>query len=191
MTERIVLATANPDKVVEITSILGSITLEPRPPGVPDVVEDADTLEGNARLKAAAICAATGQAALADDTGLEVVALDGRPGVHTARFAGEHATYDDNVQAMLDALVGVEDRRARFRTVALLHRPDGTELIAEGVLDGVIALERRGSGGFGYDPIFEPVERSGQTLAELEPGEKDLISHRGKAFTQMATLLNG
>ena len=143
---RVVCASANPDKVAEIAALLaGVVDLLPRPPEVPDVVEDADTLEGNARLKAVAICAATGLPAVADDTGLEVAALGGAPGVYTARFAGEDATYADNRAKLLAELDGNDERRARFRTVALLRYPDGTEIVAEGVCDGVIppAARRR------------------------------------------------
>jgi XTP/dITP diphosphohydrolase len=188
---RVVLATANPDKAVEIAAILGpAFELVSRPPEVPDVVEDADTLEGNARLKAAALVAATGEAALADDTGLEVAALDGAPGVYTARFAGEHATYADNVTALLAALHGVEDRRARFRTVALLCHPDGYEVVAEGRVDGTIATVASGTSGFGYDPIFVP-DGDTRTFAEMDPEEKHAISHRGRAFRAMAAVLTG
>ena len=140
---RLVCASANPDKVAEIRAILGDVVeLMPRPAEVPDVVEDADTLEGNARLKAAAIVAATGEPAVADDTGLEVAALGGAPGVRTARFAGEDATYADNRRKLLASLDGVDDRRARFRTVAMVVWPDGRELAVEGVCDGTIATER-------------------------------------------------
>ena len=141
----LVCASANPDKVAEIESLLaGAVDLRPRPADVPDVVEDADTLEGNARLKAVAIATATGQAAVADDTGLEVAALGGRPGVHTARYAGERATYADNRAHLLAELAGADDRRARFRTVAAVVWPDGRELLVDGVCSGTIAGERAG-----------------------------------------------
>ena len=139
----LVCASANPDKVAEIERILdGAVTLLPRPADVEDVVEDADTLEGNARLKARAIAAATGMPAVADDTGLEVAALGGRPGVFTARYAGEHATYADNRARLLAELDGVEDRRARFRTVAAVVWPDGREVLAEGVCGWHDRIER-------------------------------------------------
>ena len=138
----LVCASANPDKVAEIEALLaGAVELLPRPADVPDVVEDADTLEGNARLKAVAIATATGQPAVADDTGLEVDALGGRPGVHTARYAGERATYADNRARLLGELAGADDRRARFRTVAAVVWPDGRELLVDGVCDGTIARQ--------------------------------------------------
>jgi XTP/dITP diphosphohydrolase len=187
---RLVCASANPDKVAEIRAILGDVVeLVPRPTEVPDVVEDADTLEGNARLKAAAIVAATGEAAVADDTGLEVAALGGAPGVRTARFAGEDATYADNRRKLLSSLEGVDDRRARFRTVALVMWPDGGELAVEGVCDGVIASAERGARGFGYDAVFVPDEGDGRTFAEMTDGEKHALSHRGRAFTELLAQL--
>jgi XTP/dITP diphosphohydrolase len=189
---RLVLATANPDKVAEIAAILGdAVDLQPRPADLGDVVEDADTLEDNARLKAVAVCDAAGVGAVADDTGLEVDALEGAPGVHTARFAGEDATYADNVAKMLAELDGVPEaeRGARFRTVALARFPDGSELVAEGVVDGTIATEARGEGGFGYDPLFIPAEGDGRTFAEMTADEKHAVSHRGRAFRALAQLL--
>ena len=190
---RLVLATANPDKVAEIAVILGAgVELAPRPDSVPDVVEDADTLEGNARLKAVAIVEATGEPAVADDTGLEVDALGGAPGVYSARFAGEDATYADNVAKMLDSLAGHPDpaeRTARFRTVALVRFPDGGEVIAEGVVDGTMATEARGDAGFGYDPLFIPAEGDGRTFAEMTPDEKHAVSHRGRAFRALRDAL--
>jgi XTP/dITP diphosphohydrolase len=185
----LVVASANPDKVAEIATIVApfGVTLLPRPHDVPEVVEDAPTLEGNARLKAVALCEATGRPAIADDTGLEVDALGGAPGVRSARFAGEHATYADNVARLLRELEGVGpgDRGARFRTVALVRFPDGHEVIAEGLVEGTIAEAARGSGGFGYDPVFVPVEADGRTFAEMTPGEKHELSHRGRAFRDL------
>ena len=190
---RLVLATANADKVVEIAAILGSgVELVPRPDTVPDVVEDGDTLEANARLKAVAIVEATGEAAVADDTGLEVDALDGAPGVHSARFAGESASYADNVNKMLESLAdhpAAGERTARFRTVALARFPDGSEVIAEGVVDGWMSTASRGAGGFGYDPLFVPDEGDGRTFAEMTPDEKHAVSHRGRAFRALRDLL--
>jgi XTP/dITP diphosphohydrolase len=186
---RLVLATANPDKVAEIVPLLAGFEVVPRAAGVPDVEETADTLEGNARLKARALVEATGETAVADDTGLEVAALGGRPGVRSARFAGEGATYADNVARLLAELDGVEDRRARFRTVALACSPDGTEVVAEGWVDGRIASAPRGDGGFGYDPVFVPDDGDGRTFAEMTPEEKATISHRGRAFRALAALL--
>jgi XTP/dITP diphosphohydrolase len=189
---RLVLATANPDKAREIAALLPpAIELVPRPAGLGDVEETEDTLEGNARLKAAAVATAAREPAVADDTGLEVDALDGRPGVYAARFAGEDATYADNVAKLLRALDGVPaaDRRARFRTVALVRFPDGDELVADGVVDGVIAEAPHGDGGFGYDPVFIPDGGDGRSYAEMTLEEKQAVSHRGRAFRQLAELL--
>jgi XTP/dITP diphosphohydrolase len=189
---KLVLATANPDKAREISAVLSdagiAVELLPRPADVPDVEEDGDTLEDNARLKAVALCRATGLPAVADDTGLEVDALDGAPGVYSARFAGETATYADNVAKLLDSLrdVPVERRQARFATVALACWPDGREVAAIGEVDGVIATEARGTGGFGYDPVFVPVEGDGRSFAEMTPTEKHALSHRGRAFRTLA-----
>lgn len=214
-TLRFVLATANRHKAAEIAEVLaGVVELLPRPVDVPDVEETGATLLDNARLKAVALVDATGLPAVADDTGLEVDALGGAPGVYSARFAGEDATYADNVAKLLAALAAVEEekaarmgpmagpagsaasagnyRRARFRTVALARWPDGTELVAEGIVEGTIAEAPRGGGGFGYDPVFVPEGGDGRTFAELaeESGwAKHRLSHRGRAFGQLATLL--
>lgn len=190
-----VCASANPDKVEEMRAVLAPFGIEllSRPADLADVVEDAPTLEGNARLKAVAVCEATGQPALADDTGLEVDALGGAPGVFTARFAGENATYADNVSKLLDALADLaepEERMARFRTVAVARFPDGREVVAAGWVDGTIALSARGRHGFGYDPVFEPVEGEGRTFAEFTIEEKNGISHRARALRTLAELLS-
>jgi XTP/dITP diphosphohydrolase len=178
-----VCASANPDKVAEIQQLLaGMVELLPRPAEIPDVVEDADSLIGNARLKARAIMEATGLPAVADDTGLEVDALGGAPGVYTARYAGEGCSYADNRAKMLAELQGVTDRSAAFKTVAMVVWPDGTELAVEGVCPGTIAVDERGSVGFGYDAIFVPTEGDGRTFAEMGPAAKNDLSHRGRAF---------
>jgi len=166
----------------------GVIELQPRPADLADVVEDADTLVGNARLKAVAVCRATGLPALADDTGLEVDALNGAPGVRTARFAGEHATDADNRVKMLDELKG-KTRTCRFRTVALLRFPDGREVIAEGVCEGSIAETEIGERGFGYDPLFIARDGDGRTFAQMTVEEKHALSHRGKAFRALSQML--
>ena len=187
----LVSASANPHKVAEIASILdGLVHLVPRPADVPDVVEDAGTLEGNARLKAAAICAATGMAAVSDDTGLFVDALDGEPGVETAYYAGPNATYAENRAKMLAALEGVADRRCRFRTVVMVVRPDGRELQVEGVCEGRIATEERGERGFGFDPLFIPDDGDGRTFSEMSEAEKNTMSHRGRAFAALVAALS-
>ena len=159
-----------------------------------EVEETGDTLVANARLKARALMEATGTAAVADDTGLEVEALDGAPGVYSARFAGEHATYADNVSKLLRELAArgataPERRRASFRTVALVAYPDGSELVADGEVRGTIAAAPRGDGGFGYDPVFVPDGGDGRSFAELTPEEKHALSHRGRAFRRLAKLL--
>ena len=192
---RLVLASANRDKAAEIAAILSAavpgLDLAPRPADLGDVDENGATLLENARLKAAAIAAATGEAAVADDTGLAVDALDGAPGVYSARFAGEGATYADNVAKLLKELDGVapERRTARFATVALIRWPDGREVAATGEVEGVITTAPRGERGFGYDPIFEPTEGDGRTFAELLPVEKHALSHRGRAFRVLAAEL--
>jgi len=186
----LVCATANAGKVAELRSILGdTVELLPRPAAVPDVVEDSGTLVGNARLKASAIAAAAGAAAIADDTGLEVAALGGLPGVETATFAGERADDAENRQKLLAELDGVADRRARFRTIAMVVWPDGDEVFAEGVCDGEIAGAERGSRGFGYDSVFLPADGGDRSFAEMTADEKHALSHRGKAFRALVGAL--
>jgi XTP/dITP diphosphohydrolase len=186
----LVCASANPDKVAEIEMLLsGAVVLIPRPASIPDVVEDADTLVGNARLKAAAIVEAAGLPGVADDTGLEVDALDGAPGVHTGRYAGPDCTYADNRRKLLKELAGVEDRRARFRTVAFVLWPDGRELAAEGVCEGSISASERGSGGWGYDSVFVSADGDGRTFAEMTDADKRALSSRGRAFRALVDAL--
>ena len=187
---QLVCASANPDKVAEIQRLLdGVVELIPRPDHVPDVVEDAGSLLGNARLKAAALCAATGMPAVADDTGLEVDALDGAPGVDAAHYAGEGCTYAENRTKLLSEMAGVSDRRAAFKTVAIVVWPDGSELHVEGVCPGVITAEERGKVGFGYDSVFQPDEGDGATFAEMGVEAKNAISHRGRAFRALLDAL--
>jgi XTP/dITP diphosphohydrolase len=188
-----VLATANPDKAREISEILGAgVLLRARPAEVGDVEESGETLTENALLKARALVAATGRPAIADDTGLEVDDLGGEPGVRSARFAGEEASYADNVAKLLAALAGVEGaRRARFRTVAAAAWPGGQEVVAEGAVEGRIPDRARGAGGFGYDPVFVPDEGDGRTFAEMTAAEKHRLSHRGRAFRALAARLPG
>ena len=188
---RVVCASANPHKVAEMVDLRGGVVeMVPRPSDVPDVVEDADTLVGNARLKAHAIMAATQMPALADDTGLFVDSLDGEPGVHTARYAGSSATDADNRSKLLRELAGTS-RAARFVTVALLCFPDGREIVAEGVCEGTIAESERGERGFGYDPLFIARDGDGRTFAEMTIEEKHVLSHRGRAFRALAAQLGG
>jgi XTP/dITP diphosphohydrolase len=191
---RFVLATANPDKAREIAAVFAAsgvaVELEPRHPDVPEVIESGATLEENARLKAVEVCTWTGRATVADDTGLEVDALDGAPGVYSARFAGDHASYEDNVTLLLERLATVpaDRRRARFVTVAIARWPDGREVAAIGTVEGRIATAPRGTEGFGYDPVFVPDDGDGRTFAEMSPSEKHACSHRGRAFR---TLVDG
>jgi XTP/dITP diphosphohydrolase len=192
---RLVLATANPDKAREIVQIVssasgGRIELIARPESLGEVDETGESLEDNARIKAMAVLEATGMASIADDTGLEVDALDGAPGVRSSRYSGEGASYDENVAKLLSELERVgalagEERSARFRTVAIAAFPDGHEVVAHGTVEGRICSERRGSKGFGYDPVFVPEGRA-ETFAEMEPTEKHSLSHRGRAFRALA-----
>jgi XTP/dITP diphosphohydrolase len=193
---RVVLATANRDKAAEILAIMSDavgdgIELLDRPDSVGEVAETGATLEENARIKARALVEATELPAIADDTGLEVDAIGGAPGVYSSRFAGEHASYDDNVTKLLAALheagaARPEARRARFRTVAIACFPGGREVVAHGVVEGSIATDRRGRGGFGYDPVFVPDGADGRTYAEMTAAEKNMRSHRARAFRALA-----
>lgn len=186
MIPRLVIASKNRDKLAEIEAVLLTTGLADEVvQGLDwdDVEETGATLEENALLKARAVTAATGLPSLADDTGLEVFALEGAPGVHTARFAGEDARYEDNVAKMLEVMSGHEDRSARFRTVVALVFPDGVEILAEGSVDGTITDEARGIDGFGYDPVFEV---DGQTLAEMGIEDKNKLSHRARAIRALA-----
>ncbi len=188
---KLVLATANPDKTRELAALLQGFEVVPRPAGLPDVDETEDTLEGNARLKAVAVMQATGEPAVADDTGLEVDALGGRPGVYAARYAGPGATYADNVAKLLEELAGVAGaaRTARFRTVAVARFPDGREVVAEGWVRGTIADAPAGEGGFGYDSVFVPAGGDGRTFAQMSQAEKAAVSHRGRALRVLAAQL--
>jgi XTP/dITP diphosphohydrolase len=192
--EEILLATRNPDKVRELTALLRDLGIRIRTltdfPNAPEVTEDGITCEANALKKAREIASATGIPSVADDTGLEVDALGGRPGVFAARYAGEHATYEDNCKKLLQELDGVPPtkRTARFLTVAALAMPGGISRVAKGVLLGVIAEGSIGTQGFGYDPVFF-VPELGRTLAQLTAEEKNRISHRAKAFRAMADIL--
>ena len=189
MIPRLVVASKNPDKIGEIEGVLDGTGLAGeivRGLDWPDVEETGSTLEENALLKARVVVEATGLPVLADDTGLEVAALGGAPGVHTARYAGSEARYGDNVDKLIAAMAGVTDRRARFRTVVALAFPDGVEMTAEGLLEGEITELPRGEGGFGYDPVFE---FGGQTLAEMGREEKNRLSHRARAIRALVESL--
>ena len=190
----LVLATGNPDKQKEIVALLGDLPItirtlnefEPLPP----IIEDGETCEANAIKKATVIANHTGLLALADDTGLEVEALGGRPGVYAARYAGDHATYQDNCRKLLEELQGVPvgKRAARFLTVIALAEPTDSVDVVEGVLDGTIAETVSGTDGFGYDPVFF-VPELGKTLAQITLEEKNQISHRGRALAKVKDVL--
>lgn len=189
MIPRLAVASKNPDKIREIEEVLGPLGLVDeivRGLEWEDVDETGETLEENALLKARAVCEATGLPAIADDTGLEVDALGGAPGVRTARFAGPDASYADNVSRMLEVMDGVENRTARFRTVVALVLPDGAEITVEGSVEGAITRSARGTEGFGYDPVFEV---GGRTLAEMTADEKHDLSHRARAIRALAKYL--
>jgi XTP/dITP diphosphohydrolase len=194
MRRDVVLATRNRHKGAELAELLADLPFRIRTmdefPDVPDVVEDGETCEANAVKKARAVSDATGLLAVADDTGLEVDALGGRPGVYAARYAGMQATYEDNWKKLLREMTGVpRDRRtAHFVTVAAVASPSDVVAVTTGRLDGLIAEEPVGERGFGYDPVFY-VPELGKTLAELSGEEKNRISHRAKAFAQVRDLL--
>jgi XTP/dITP diphosphohydrolase len=192
---RLVVATRNPHKLLEIMRIctdwpVAWLTHEDL--DWPDVEESGHSYLENALLKARAVASATGKAALADDSGIEVDALGGAPGPRSARYAGETATDEENLRALVRAVAGVpaSGRTARYRALAALSWPDGAEMHAEGVSEGVLRSKPRGGGGFGYDPIFEP---SGwdRTMGELTAEEKDRISHRGRALRALRDMLAG
>ena len=186
----LLIATRNRHKLEEIRQIFAvpslALVAADDVPGLPDdVVEDADTFEGNALKKARELCAASGLWTLADDSGLEVAALGNAPGVFSARYAGEPCSYPANNAKLLRELEGEEDRRARFRCVIALCAPDGRAWTVEGVCPGRILRETRGANGFGYDPLFVP-DGHGETFAELDGAVKNAISHRGRALRRAA-----
>ena len=191
---KFVLATFNRDKARELEALLAIPGVEilslSEFPLVASPEETGATLLENAVLKAEAARRATGLAAIADDTGLEVLALGGAPGVHAARFAGPRASYADNVRVLLERLHGVPPARrpACFRTVCAAVLADGTRVVGEGVLEGRIVESPRGANGFGYDPVFEP-SGSDRTLAEMTSEEKNAISHRARAVRALARQL--
>jgi XTP/dITP diphosphohydrolase len=194
--DRIALATHNPHKLRELRRICGDwpvdwVSVETHDPAVfPDVAETGDTYLENASLKAHAVAAALGLPAMADDSGIEVDALGGRPGARSARYAGEAATDEQNLTALIQAIRGVpaSGRTARYRCVAALALPGGDLVHSDGTCEGTLRTVRAGSGGFGYDPIFVPVGRN-ETMAELTDEEKDRISHRGRAFRALRSIL--
>ena len=191
----IVLATRNKDKVKEIEKILNGINARLLSvddfPGCPKVKEDGETLEANAKKKALVISQYTKKLSLAEDTGLEVEALDGAPGIHSARFAGDNCTYEDNNKKLLKLMekFSLGERRAKFRCVAALAKPEGEVVTCEGVCEGIIAFEMKGESGFGYDPLFLLPEY-GKTFAELGEEMKNKISHRARALGKIKEIIN-
>lgn len=189
------MASANPHKAVEIAAVLReampSAQIVPRPPGLGDVAEDGETLAENALIKARFVFAAIGEPAIADDTGLEVDALDGAPGVRSARYAGPVADPVANLAKLMAELDALPPplRTARFRTVVAVVLDHGREVLADGAVEGCIAPRPRGSGGFGYDPVFVPDEATPLTFAEMDPDAKNRISHRGRALRALAVKL--
>ena len=189
---RLVLASRNPNKLVELRALCGLpadfLVSAAECPGAPDPDEDANTFVGNALIKARALRDFSGEWALADDSGLEVDALGGAPGIYSARYASDH-NFASNIDRLLAELNGVEDRSGRFRCVVTLILPDGKPHFFDGACEGRIARERHGSGGFGYDPVFVPDLYPNLTMAELSEDAKNAISHRGVALRLMATYL--
>lgn len=191
---RIVLATRNPGKAAELARMLADLPVEVRTlldyPELLDLPEEGATYEANARSKALAVAQGVGEIALADDSGLEVDYLEGQPGVYSARFLGKQATDEDRNREILRRLEGVppENRTARYRAVVALAFPDGRVYTFEGTCEGAIAMQPRGTGGFGYDPIFYLPDLD-RTVAELTPQEKDLVSHRGQAVRKAREFL--
>lgn len=194
----LVCATANLGKYAEIAAILeGVAEVRPRPDAVGEIEESARDFVGNARLKAIAVASATGLPALGDDSGLEVDALHGAPGVDSAVFAGLHRSDADNRRQLLAVMEGQTDRRARFRTVLVVAWPDGREVIAEGVCEGFVTNFEIGEHGFGYDSVFVPELKPGilrdsrqhRTFAEMTMAEKNLISHRSIALGNLLEIL--
>lgn len=191
---RLLVATRNEGKLRELRALLAGTGLEIETlaahPDAPDVAETGATFDANSRLKASATARATGHWTVADDSGLEVESLGGAPGVRSARWSGVHGDDAANTAKLLRDLDGKTDRRARFVCVLALARPDGEiAATATGVCEGAIALAPRGSAGFGYDPIFTPAALPHRTMAELDPAEKNAISHRAAALRAFLPLL--
>ena len=179
----LLLATRNAHKLREFRRLLPALTVDPRPDGLPSPAEDGDTYAANALIKARAAAAATGRAAIADDSGIEAAALGGAPGVTTARYAGEHATDAENLAKLVAAVPAGSP--LRYVCVIAHVTPHGEEHLFEGRCAGTLAGEPRGAGGFGYDPLFVADEAPGRTMAELSDAEKDAISHRGHAAREL------
>jgi XTP/dITP diphosphohydrolase len=189
---RLVLASRNPHKLRELGALLRPHELEPLPDGVELPPETGTTFAANALIKGRAAAAATGSAAVADDSGIQAAALGGAPGVWSARYAGEGATDEENLAKLLREVPDDGDRRVAYVCVLVYVEPGGAEEVVEGRCAGVLAAEPRGSGGFGYDPAFVPDDYTdGRTMAELSPAEKDAISHRGRAARELLRRFEG
>lgn len=191
---RLIFATGNEHKMVEIREILGELPVEilsMKDVGIKaDIVENGNTFEENALIKAKEVCKLAGEMVLADDSGLEIDYLNGEPGIYSARYMGEDTSYRIKNQNLIDRLEGVPDekRTARFVCAIAAAFPDGRSFVVRGTIDGIIGYEERGTNGFGYDPIFYLPER-GVSTAEIPPEEKNSISHRGNALRKMKELL--
>jgi XTP/dITP diphosphohydrolase len=188
----LLLATRNPHKLRELREALPGVQIDPLPADVELPPEEGETFAENALGKARAAQAATGRTAIADDSGIEAYGLGGRPGVRSARYAGERATDEENLARLLEEVGRQDDRRVAYVCVIALMTEDGDELLFEGRCEGTLAAEPRGSGGFGYDPAFVPDDTGPEdqrTMAELAPAEKHAISHRGRAARALASHL--
>ncbi|MCK5051976.1 MAG: RdgB/HAM1 family non-canonical purine NTP pyrophosphatase [Candidatus Cloacimonetes bacterium] len=189
---KLLLATRNEDKVIEIKEILKDLEVEivsaSQFPNMPDVIEDKDTIMGNSIKKATECAEFSKLLTIADDTGLFVAALDGKPGVYAARFAGEYCSYKDNRVKMLKEMKNVPNRNAQFRTVCALVSSDGLIATTEGIVEGKITEEEFGNNGFGYDAIFR-ADETGRTFGEMTQAEKETISHRSRAFNKMIPII--
>jgi XTP/dITP diphosphohydrolase len=194
MIKEIVIATTNQGKVKELAELLDGVFEKIGSLNdydvFPNIVEDGKTFGENALKKARAIAIFTKKTTLADDSGLEVEALEGRPGIFSSRYAGENAGDKENIKKLLEELKGITDRKARFVCSLALVFPDAQEIIVEGTCDGIILDEPRGQGGFGYDPVFFLPELN-KTMAELQRQEKNLISHRGRAVKALIMYVSG
>ena len=189
---KLLLATRNEDKVIEIKEILKNLKVEivsaSQFPDMPDVIEDKDTIKGNSIKKATECAEYSKLLTIADDTGLFVDALDGKPGVFAARFAGEDCSYKNNRVKMLKKMKNISNRKAQFRTVCVLVSPDGLIATTEGIVEGKITEEEFGNNGFGYDAIFK-ADETGKTFGEMTLPDKEKISHRSRAFNKMIPII--
>ena len=189
---KLLLATRNKDKVIEIKEILKDLDVEivsaSQFPDMPDVIEDKDTIMGNSIKKATECAEYSNLLTIADDTGLFVDALDGKPGVYAARFAGVDCSYEDNRVKMLNEMKNVSNKNAQFRTACALVSPDGLIATAEGIVEGKITEEELGDNGFGYDAIFR-ADETGRTFGEMTQADKETISHRSRAFNKMIPII--